>query len=397
MAHALHVKPPTMLHHRPEHRPRGRILHVTQATTGGILAYLRMLLPGLQRAGYEVAVACPRQGPLRAAMEAVAVEVFPTEMIRAIAPRRDAGAVVAIRRLLRRWRPAIVHLHSSKAGAVGRLAAAATPARVVYSPHGWSFAMEVGSGARAAYRLIERAGARLCDRIVNVSADEQRLAERAGIAGDRCLTIENGIDVERFRRARARRAAARDALGVGDRALVVGLLGRLCPQKDPLTFVAAARTIAARHPDAHFVLVGDGPLEDEVIAAIGRVGLRSQFHLPGWVQAPEDWLAGLDVGVLTSAWEAFGLAAAEYMAAGVPVVATAVGGLRGVIDDGRTGLLVPAHDPVAVAAAVLRIAADPALRARLVASASEIVERRFDVQRVIDAHLALYRELEGPR
>lgn len=393
MARALHETPRTMLHRRAEPRPEGLVLHVTQATTGGTMAYLRSLLPGLRRAGYRVAVACPRQGPLLGAMEALEIEVFPVPMVRAIAPGHDVRASLALRRLIRRLRPSVVHLHSSKAGAVGRLAALGSPVRVVYSPHGWSFAMEVGAAARSAYAFIERTGARLCDRIVNVSADEQRLADQHGIPSERGVVIENGIEVERFREAGRRRDEARAALGIDDRSLVVGMVARLCPQKDPLTFVAAARIIAERRPDARFVLLGDGPLEGDVSAAVQRAGLQSRFRMPGWVEAPERWVAGFDIGVLTSAWEAFGLAAAEYMAAGVPVVTAAVGGLREVVEDGVTGLQVHGRGPAEFAGAVLRLAGDPALRERLADAAAEAAARRFDVQRVIDAHVELYREL----
>ena len=368
-----------------------RILHVTQATTGGVCEYLR-LLAARQRPQLDVEVACPDDGPLAATMTALGLRVHRVPMTRAIDPRADFESARSLAALFAARRPALVHLHSSKAGAVGRAAAWLTGVPTVYTPHGWSFDMALPLARRLVYVAAERAAAALGGRIVAISRWEAASAARWRVApAARVRTIANGIDVARF--AALDRRAERRRLGLDGDRFLVGMAARLEPQKDPLTFVRAAARVAARHDDVDFVLVGDGSLRRDVEAAVASLGLGARLRLCGWQADVAPWLAACDAGLLTSRWEGFGLAAAEYMAAGAAAVVARTGGLTEVVDHERTGLLAAPGDAAAFAAAICRLRSDETLRHRLTAAARREVAARFDIERVAAEHLALYHDI----
>jgi glycosyltransferase involved in cell wall biosynthesis len=171
------------------------------------------------------------------------------------------------------------------------------------------------------------------------------------------------------------------------------MVGRLAPQKAPEVFLAACAELAARVPEARFVLIGDGPMREEVAGAIRATGLEERMlHVPG-LQDAFTVMPQLDVFALSSRYEAGPYAPLEAMRAGVPVVLTDVPGNRDTVVDERTGLRVPADDPGALAAAVERLLAEPELAARLAAAAREDLAARFDVRRTGARTLEVYRSL----
>lgn len=319
-------------------------------------------------------------------------------LVRAISPGTDAAALAALVRLFRRERPHIVHTHSSKAGILGRLAAriARVPA-IVHTVHGWSFHDHMPAWKRAAYIRAERAVSRSTDRLVFVTERDRRKGsdERIGDA-DRYVTIRSGIDVDAFRLARSERREARRRLSLPDDVPVVGSVTRLSQQKDPRTFVAAAALVANRSPEARFVLVGDGPLRDELRAAAQKAGLGERITFAGLRRDVPHLLPAFDVFVLTSLWEGLPRVIPQAMAAQIPVVAAGVDGVLEAIVDGETGLLYRPGDPAHLADAVLRVLAEPALAERLAASGADRAEV-FSLETMIADLERLYEGLgAGP-
>jgi glycosyltransferase involved in cell wall biosynthesis len=283
---------------------------------------------------------------------------------------------------MRRERPDIVHANSSKAGVLGRMAAvlARVPIRV-FTVHGWAFKAYSGLPS-ALYRSADRLMARATTITICVTETERAagLAART-CSGERTVVIPNAVDVD----------AAPCARHDGDPPRIV-TVGRLARPKDPLTLV---RALARVHDHPFYALiVGAGPDRPVVEAEIRRLGLERAVELCGPRRDVPDLLSRSDLFALASRSEGGPLSVLEAMAAGLPVVASDVGGVRELVVDGATGTLVPAGDPDALAAALELLLADPELRRRLGAAGRERVRERFDLSALRRAHLELYaREL----
>lgn len=239
------------------------------------------------------------------------------------------------------------------------------------------------------YLLMERLLSPCTDRIVCISEAEKLSAERNHIArGDRLALIPNGIDVEAVRNAAGK---SRPELGIADSAFVVGMIGRLSPQKAPDVFVRAARLIHERIPDSAFVIVGDGEEREAVEAFAKDNGL--QLLVTGWTDEPYAYLKVFDVAMLLSRWEGFGLAVAEYMAAGKSVVATRTDAIPTLIEDGVDGLLVEVDNPQDAADKALWLHAHPEEAAGMRRRALSKVTENYDISRVVDQHIEMFEFL----
>jgi glycosyltransferase involved in cell wall biosynthesis len=362
-------------------KPRLLIL-ITLAEAGGAQTAVSLLLPGLTDE-LDVIVAAHGSGPLRNAAAAAGVPFVQLEhMRRAINPWQDALALLELVRLCRRLRPNIVHAHSSKAGALGRLAAAlaGVPVRI-FTVHGWSFAAYGGLPGRL-YLLVERRLRRLTTAVVCVAAAARDVGVAAGACrSERTVVIHNAVDLASFGRPEHIDGAPR-----------VVSIGRFAFPKDFTTLVEALAAVQAEYRAA---FVGEGPLLREVAATIEARGLTERIDLLGTRCDVPDVLASADIFVLSSRSEGFPISILEAMGAGLPVVATDVGGVDESVVEGETGLLIPAGDPGALAAALDLLLTDRALRQRLGAAGRERVRRQFDVAGFRQAHVELYRrELE---
>jgi glycosyltransferase involved in cell wall biosynthesis len=360
-----------------QRRPRILVL-ITLAEAGGAQSYVAGLLPAL--AGrFDVAVAAHGDGPLRDASRAAGVAFVPLRHVRrALHPIRDLLGLVELIALMRRAAPDIVHANSSKAGVLGRIAAVAAGVPVrIFTVHGWAFSASSGV-VSTLYRWADRLVAPVTTLTICV-AERERVA---GLAAGTCrpgrtVVIPNGVDVE----------AAPPARHDGDPPLVISV-GRLAEPKDAVTLVRALAAVPAGRFTG--LIVGDGPDRELVAAEVRRLGLQDAVVLAGTRGDVPELLARADVFVLSSRSEGAPVSILEAMAAGLPVVATRVGGVEELVADGETGLLVPSGDPAAMSAALARLTADPALRRRLGAAARERARRHFDVREQRRAHLAAY-------
>ncbi len=364
-----------------DRKPRLLIL-ITLSELGGAQTAVSLLLPGLVDR-FEVTLAAHGGGPLRDAAEAAGVPYVELEHVRrAIHPWQDARGLLELVRLCRRLRPDIVHVHSSKVGVLGRLAAwlAHVPVRV-YTVHGWSFAAYDGLAGRV-YLWLERLMRPLTTAVVCVSEATRQQGIAARACDDaRTVVIHNAVEVGSFG-ARAESTGPPRILSVG----------RLAYPKD---FVTLPAGLALLDADYRLFLVGDGPDAPEVAATVEARGLSDRVELLGAQVSVAERLARSDVFVLSSRSEGFPVSILEAMAAGLPVVATDVGGVAEAVVDGETGILVPAADPQALAGALERLLADVELRRRLGAAGRARALRLFDTPRYRAAHLDLYRrELE---
>jgi glycosyltransferase involved in cell wall biosynthesis len=291
-----------------------------------------------------------------------------------------------------------VHTHSSKAGFVGRIAARRERvAGVVHTVHGWSFHDHMPRAQRIVYVGLERRAARWTDRIVVVSELDRRkgLAARIG-APDRYTMIHELNDVGRFLAAAGDREQARRHLGIEGSVPLVGTLGRLSEQKDPATFVRVAANVAARLPDARFVMIGDGPLRSEAERLSVQLGLGERLVITGVRRDVPEVLPGLDAFLLTSRWEGMPLVLPQAMACDVPVVTTTADGNRELVRDRDNGLLADPGAVDALADRVVEVLRDATLCERLVSRGRETAEG-FRLEHTVPQLEDVYRSCVSDR
>ncbi|HWL33698.1 MAG TPA: glycosyltransferase family 4 protein [Gaiellaceae bacterium] len=358
-------------------RPRVLIV-VTLAETGGAQTYVASLLPALVEE-FDVVVAAHGPGPLWETARRAGARAVPLEHVRRpLSPWRDLRGLLELVALLRRERPDIIHANSSKAGVLGRVAAALSGVPIrIFTVHGWAFSAHTGI-ASALYKRAERMMRPLTTVTICV-AESERVAGLANRACDpeRTIVIRNGVDVD----------VAVPTRGDGAEPTVVAV-GRLQRPKDSITL---ARALGRVRASFSAVIVGEGPDRPRLEAEIRRLGLEQAVVLAGDRSDVADLLTRADVFALSSTSEGLPLSILEAMAAALPVVASSVGGVPEAVEDGETGLLVPPRDPVRLAAALERLLVEPALRRRLGANGRERVREHFGLEAFRQAHVDVYR------
>jgi glycosyltransferase involved in cell wall biosynthesis len=367
---------------------------IARLNVGGPAWHAILLTAGLDKTHFPTClitgVAARGEGDLTGAARIRGVEpiVIP-ELSRAIHPVRDAVALVKLVRILRRFRPEVVHTHTAKAGVLGRLAArlAGVPA-TVHTFHGHVLEGYFSPAASHLFLRMERGLARITDRIVAVSPRLRQALLRMGIGRpEQVEVVPLGLDLDRFLHRPRGAAGLRSALGVPPEAPLLGIVGRLVPIKDhPTLFEAMAQVDGA----AHLVVVGDGERREELGRMAHGMGMASRIHFLGWRDDMEAILPDLDMVICCSRNEGTPVALIEAMAAGVPVLSTDVGGVGDLITHGETGWLVPPADPAALAAGIRGLLADPDLGRGMAEAARIAVLDRHSVKGLIRRMEALY-------
>lgn len=366
------------------------VLHVLEALEGGTARHLVDVATHARDVTHHVVIPPRRVGGVtdtqaEPALREAGATVHLVAMRRNPLHPENAAAMRHVRRLVAQVRPAVVHGHSTVGGAIARLATPAGTPRI-HTPNGLLPSRPVVA--------VERLLGRRTERLVAVSPSEAVLFRRLRLVRpDRIVTIPNGIDVTAPTPAAG--VDLRSMLGLAPGTPLVGTICRLVHQKDPETFVAGMARLFATRPDAHAVLIGDGPRRRHVDDAIRHAGGRLHVlpSLPGAAGA----LGQLDVFVLASRFEGLPYSPLEALWAGTPVVLTDAVGNRDVVEDGVSGLLVPIGDAAAVAAACDRLLADGDLPGRLVDAGRARIRERFDVAQAGAQLASLYRALAPVR
>lgn len=370
-----------------------RILHVAQAA-GGVDRYIRMLLKYLDKEKFENILVCSQD--FNEEDYKGLVDYFEqVEMTRAIGSN-DLKAIKSVRTLIKKYNPDIVYAHSSKAGAIARVADIGFKNHCVYNPHGWAFNMRCSAKKRAVYTAIEKIAAPFCDKIICISdAEKQSAIDKKICKENKLQVIFNGVDIEGYENGQHGVIKKRD-LNIPEEAFVVGMVGRMSPQKASDIFIKMAKQVKDKVPNAHFIIVGNGEQETEIREYAEDNDFSESLHITEWVDNPMSYVEIFDVACLLSRWEGFGLALPEYMMAGKPIVASRVDAIPNVIRNGENGLLVEADDANGASEAVLQIYQEDDLRDRLVTQGLEDVHNRFNARRVSAEHEKLFeRIMEG--
>jgi glycosyltransferase involved in cell wall biosynthesis len=359
---------------------------ITRAdSVGGATIHVRDLAAAMRQRRHEVLVFVGGIGPVTEQFAAAGVPFHSLRHLRrAINPGRDLFAYRELTAALRDFAPDIVSTHTAKAGWIGRAAAAHLRIPVLYTPHGWPVGGRFPPPTAAIYKLAEHAAARWNTAVVCVSESEKRVALDAGIADPECLhVIHNGVrDVPPEFRA----APACEPAGICS-------VARFEAPKDHPTLLVGLAALRARPWSLD--LIGDGPAEARMRRLAERLGIAERVSFRGYQAEPEPVLASAQLFVLSTRSEAFPRSVLEAMRAGLPVIASNVGGVSEAVEHGRTGLLVPPQDPQALARAIDRLLMDAPLRRDLGAAARLAFECRFRLEQTVEKTLALYRAIMG--
>lgn len=264
-------------------------------------------------------------------------------LVREIDPWKDVAVIFQLARMMRRERFDIVHTHSSKAGIVGRLAAklAGIP-HITHTVHGWGFHDRMGRVLRTVYVVLEKFMHPFTSPLISVSNRTTRIGLMEGIGRPESYRlIRSGIPLCRFHRNGERREPVRQKLGVAKGEIVIGSVGRLSPQKNPLDFVRVAVRLLEMYPDLRFIYVGDGPLRPDVERAIADAGVGERISLLGLRNDVPDLLQAMDLFILTSLWEGLPRVVLQALTTGVPVISYDIAGTEEAVIEGRNGHLVP--------------------------------------------------------
>jgi glycosyltransferase involved in cell wall biosynthesis len=378
---------------------RPRIVHViTRLIVGGAQLSVVELCKGL-RDEFDLRIVSGRQTGAEGSLHSRAAAAAPLTIIdalrREVSPRWDPVAIWALRRVLKDLDPDIVHTHSSKAGIVGRFAAAPLRAQVIHTIHGWGHTPADSALRRAAFIGLERAAARRSDVLVAVSEDtrEEGLACRIGHS-DIYRVIPDPVQLDAldpdFASGRAR---ARETLGVDGDVEVIGWVGRFVDQKDPQTLSRVVADLLLRRPVSRAVLVGDGPRRPEVEAALYAAGVGDRVILTGVVDNARKLMPAFDVLVHPTLWEGQPVVVQEALAERIPVVSSGVSGIRELIQDGKTGFVVAPHASEAMADAVAAVLETPTLRAPLSDQLLNDLKDRHGRAVALERHRELYDAL----
>jgi glycosyltransferase involved in cell wall biosynthesis len=376
-----------------------RVLHIiTQSRPlGGAQHNTLALAARMDRERFHSEIACGSGGPLIAAAAAagVVVTVLPT-LDNPVNPVADARAALDIIRLCHRRRYDIVHTHSTKAGMLGRLAAVLCGVPiVVHTIHAVPFHRSQHIAIRLASLWGERLAGRWCDQLIAVGDALADDFARAGVRPRRgIITIRSGIDFSRFDPP-GDRLEVRRRLGVAPGQPVVGAVGHLLPAKGYPYLLEAARRLSGRFTDLRLVIVGEGPLQDDMRERSRALGLDQRCVFLGRRHDVPELLRAFDVFAQASLWEGIPRAVQEAMYVGLPVVATDVNGTSEIVEHGVSGLLVPPRDPAALAQAIGDLLADRNRAARMGAQGRRRISSEFSVECTVQRTEALYLELAG--
>lgn len=377
------MRPPST--HSSDHDGTLRIVYlITRADPiGGAQIHVRDLAAAVRTQGHEPSVITSGSGPFIDDLRSMGIPVLVLQHLRVpIRPIQDLRALREIHSALTTLRPDLVAAHSSKAGILGRVAGRSLKLPVVFTVHGWAFTPGIPPARAALYRRVERLVGPLASRLITVSEYDRQLALEARIApADRVVTVHNGMpDVPPALRADPGRSPPR-----------LIMVARFEPQKDHPTLLAALGGL--RDLPWEIDLVGDGPLMGDMRARAEALGLAARVRFLGQRRDVGQLLAGAQASLLATNWEGFPLSILEAMRAGLPVVASDVGGIHESVRDGETGYLVPRAGVDELRDRIRRVLTDAELRVRMGRGGRTRFEREFTLERSVAGTLAVYRDV----
>lgn len=383
-----------------------KILHIiTRLIRGGAQEVVLSMIDNLDKARYTpflaTGIETGPEGDLWDEAKEKGVEpIFIPQLIRRISPINDLISLIKIYRFIKKERFDVVHTHTSKAGILGRIASklAGVPI-IIHSPHGHIFHPDSHIDGVPTNRFLlklllclERFTAKFTDRIIALTEFGKRDQVRLGIGETgKYVVIHNMIDLERYQFGNQQNLDEKKReLGLFSTSPIVGTVARLTPEKGHRYLLEAVAKIKPSIPDIKFLLIGDGPLRDELENQADKMAISDNVIFLGLHKDVPEILQILDLFVLPSLYEGLGIVLVEAMACGKPVVATSVGGVPEIVKDGQTGLLVPPHDSSALARAIKTLLDDTKRAEEMGMAGKEKVGQMFDQKIIIKKYTDVY-------
>jgi glycosyltransferase involved in cell wall biosynthesis len=373
----------------PEPPPLKVLIVITKSSWGGAQRYVYDLATSLAKQGQDVAVAYGTPGLLNERLGAAGIRTIPLSSLkRDVSLLDEPRAFFGLLSLLRRERPDVLHLNSSKAGALGALAGRlARVPRIVFTAHGWAWNEDRPLWQKAAIAFFAYLTVLLSHATICVSQAVKHAARWMPLPASRFMVIRNGLRPPPFLPREEARAALAPAI---PERTWIGMLSELHPTKRVIDAVNAFALIARQHPDTALVILGGGQEYTDLELLIYERGLSGRVILCGFVPEGAHYLHAFDVFLHASLSEALPYAPLEAGLAGLPVVATRVGGIPEIVENRKSGILVPPLRPDLVAVALAECLDDPALAEAFGTALKERVTASFDVDGMVEKTLGAY-------
>ena len=373
-----------------------KILHViTHLPIGGAQDNTLYTVELLDKEKYDISLCCNLDGELvERAKKVEAVKLFDIPFLgREVSPYRDIRAFLSLYKLFKEEDFTIIHTHSSKAGLLARLAAVLnkTPI-VIHTIHGFAFNDFMNGLKKNFFIYLEKLLAKWTDVLITVSNLNKKKIIDLNIAHENKIkNIYSGIDLSLF--TNKRNDEFRKELNLENDHLLLGSVGRLSNQKDPITMIEAFGIISKPFPNAHLALVGDGELKGKILEKIDQLKLNDRIHLTGNKNNPWSVYHSMDLFIMSSIYEGLGRSITEALSCGVPVVCTDVEGVPEIVRDNITGILVRPKDSNKLADAIIRTLNDMETAKKMAEEGRRFVNDNFDVNKMVHDIDSLYNTL----
>ena len=373
-----------------------KILHViTHLPIGGAQDNTLYTVELLDKEKYDISLCCNLDGELvERAKKVEAVKLFDIPFLgREVSPYRDIRAFLSLYKLFKEEDFTIIHTHSSKAGLLARLAAVLnkTPI-VIHTIHGFAFNDFMNGLKKNFFIYLEKLLAKWTDVLITVSNLNKKKIIDLNIAHENKIkNIYSGIDLSLF--TNKRNDEFRKELNLENDHLLLGSVGRLSNQKDPITMIDAFGIISKPFPNAHLALVGDGELKGKILEKIDQLKLNDRIHLTGNKNNPWSVYHSMDLFIMSSIYEGLGRSITEALSCGVPVVCTDVEGVPEIVRDNITGILVRPKDSNKLADAIIRTLNDMETAKKMAEEGRRFVNDNFDVNKMVNDIDSLYNTL----
>ena len=373
-----------------------KLLHViTHLPIGGAQDNTLYTVELLNKDKYDISLSCNLNGELVSRAKKVKhLKLYDVPNLRReVSIINDIRAFLYLYKLIKKENFTIIHTHSSKAGFLGRVAAMLnkTPI-VIHTIHGFAFHDYMNSFKKNIFIYLEKLSAKWTHGLVTVSNLNKKKVVDLGIAPiEKLKNIYSGIALTLF--INEKNDQFRKELNLDSNHLLLGSVGRLSNQKDPITMIEAFCIVIKRFPNAHLTLVGDGELRDEILIKIDQLQLNGRVHLTGNKNDPWKIYHSLDLFIMSSIYEGLGRSITEALSCGVPVVCTSVEGVPEIVRDNKTGILVPPKDPGALATGIIKSLNDMDNARKMAEEGRKFVNENFDVKKMVDDIDTLYDTL----
>ena len=373
-----------------------KILHViTHLPIGGAQDNTLYTVELLDKEKYDISLCCNLEGALvERAKKIEAIKLFDIPFLcREVSPYRDIRAFLSLYKLFKKEDFTIIHTHSSKAGLLARLAAVLnkTPI-VIHTIHGFAFNDFMNMFKKNFFIYVEKLLAKWTDVLITVSNLNKKKIIDLNIAHENKIkNIYSGIDLRLF--TNKRNDDFRKELNLENDHLLLGSVGRLSDQKDPITMIEAFGIISKPFPNAHLALVGDGELKGKILEKIDKLKLNGKVHLIGNKNNPWSVYHSMDLFIMSSIYEGLGRSITEALSCGVPVVCTDVEGVPEIVRDNITGILVPPKDANKLADGIIRTLNDMETAKKMAEEGRRFVNDNFDVNKMVNDIDSLYNTL----